>query len=120
MPLWLLNWAGWLLAHWREAIIVVALLAVFVVGVMTTRSCYKKPIKLDEAAIQKAQKAIQESDRKAMIDVLAESDAKEAQIDAAVANSKAEAVNAAAESRKRNSQLTNDQLARALEERANP
>ena len=76
----LANIVGFVSLYWRYFATGLAVLVLLVAVVFTYRSC-SKPAKLDEAAIQKAQNAIAENDRRKMIEVLAEIDTKEAEID---------------------------------------
>src|SRR5690348_9096984 len=66
------------IAKWAVVIcgIVIALFLVF-----SLRSCFNRPPKLDQKAIEKAQQAIAKEDRKEMIEVLADSAVKEQGID---------------------------------------
>ena len=117
MSLILANTIGYITAHWRW--FAIAALAVFVlVFGLWAKSCLTKTPKLDTAAIEKAQKAIAEQDRKVMIEVLAESDAKEAVADGIVNNAKAETINKEAESKAKWAAANNADLAAELERRA--
>lgn len=111
--IWFYQWA------WPAKLVSIAVLAALLIGIIAgVRSCGKKQPKLDQAEIQKAQKAIAEQDRKEMIDVLAQSDAKEAAADETEANANAAKVNAIAESKKQWSESSNEELAQELERRA--
>ena len=100
--------------NWK--VVVPAIVLIFIV-VFVYRSCHK-PARLDEAAIQKAQQAIAEHDRDAMVKILAESDVAEKHIDETLANAKTETVNAVAEAKKKANAMTNEELAAELEARS--
>ena len=82
------------------------------------KSCASKPPKLDQKEIQRAQTAIAEQDRKEMIQVLAESDAKEKAADATAVEANTVTVNAIAESKAKWSNASNEEMAAELERRA--
>ncbi len=92
---------------------------ILIVLVVAIRNCGRKPAKLDEAATQKAQVAIATQDREAMVQILAESQVKEKQIDANIANANIATTTAIVEAKKEARNLTNEELAKALEERLN-
>lgn len=118
MMLILANIAGWIVAHWRIVAYITLAGVLFVgVGLIFSR-CGKKQPKLDQQAIIKAQEAIAANDHKQMVEILANSDAQEAAIDQNVANSKAETINAAANSRQTWSNANNADLAAELERRS--
>lgn len=95
------------------------LIGVFVlVFALTMRSCFKKTPKLDEAEIQKAQQAIAVEDRKVMVEILANSDAKEAVADNVSANADVVKINTLKESRDKWSEATVDEMTAELERRA--
>ena len=76
------------------------------------RSCNKPP-KLDQKEIQKAQQAIQEQDRKVMVEILTNSTVREQAIDSNIKQAEE-----ATEAAKRDySKLSNDELAAELERR---
>jgi uncharacterized membrane protein YvbJ len=100
--------------HWK---LVLGGIILLVIVVFVYRACNRPP-KLDEKSIQKAQKAIAENDRKAMEEVLTESDVAEKQIDNNLANAENEKLKALQESRKRIAEMDNQQLAAELERRA--
>lgn len=95
------------------------LLVVLIAAGLFLRSCFSRKPKLDEKAIQTAQKAIAEQDRKTMIEVLTNSDVAEKRIDANLANAKTETINAIQDARKNAEQMTNEELAAELNRRAN-
>lgn len=100
--------------HWK---IILPVLAILVIGIFVYRFCNKPP-KLDEKAIQKAQQAIAENDRKAMEEVLIESEVAEKKIDQNLANADRQKLEAISEARKKVSQMNNEELAAELERRA--
>lgn len=79
----ILNIIGWITGHARYILVGLAIIVLFVAAGLTFRACKSKP-KFDEAAIKKAQDAIAKDDRKAMVEILAESDAKEQEIDGSI------------------------------------
>lgn len=100
--------------HWK---IILPVIAILIIGIFVYRACNKPP-KLDEKAIQKAQRAIAENDRKAMEEVLIESEVAEKQIDQNLANADRQKLEAISEARKKVSQMNNEELAAELERRA--
>lgn len=113
MILTLLNIYGFVKLHARYFGIGLAVLVLLIAIVFTYRSC-SRPAKLDEAAIQKAQNAIAENDRRKMIEVLAESDTKEAEIDSTLKQIEIDRERA----KKNYIDKTNAELAAELERRA--
>jgi len=114
----LANIAGWFVAHWRiVAYIVLAGILFIGVGLIFSR-CGKKQPKLDQEAIIKAQQAIAANDRKQMVEILANSDAKEAAIDQTVDNAKVATINAGANSRATWANANNEELRLELERRS--
>lgn len=109
----LANIVGFVSLYWRYFATGLAVLVLLVAVVFTYRSC-SKPAKLDEAAIQKAQNAIAENDRRKMIEVLAESDTKEAEIDSTIKQIEIDRERA----KKNYIDKTNAELAAELERRA--
>jgi len=106
--------AFFVLDNWKVVLPIVALLIALVFFVRW----WSRPPKLDEKAIQKAQQAIAENDRKAMVEVLVASDIAEKQIDDNLANAEMEKFKAFHEARKNAEALTNDELAAELNRRA--
>lgn len=104
-----------ILDNWK---IVLAVLAVLTITIVVYRACRPGPPKLDERAIQKAQQAIAENDRKAMTEVLVESEVAEKAIDQNLANAENEKLKALAEARQKAAGMTNEELAAELERRA--
>lgn len=113
----LANIAGWFVAHWRVLLYIAAGILILVLG-LWLKSCFTKTPKLDEKQIQKAQQAIAENDRKAMQEVLVESDVQEQKIDDNLVNAKVDRINAINEAKKKAAAMSNDELAQELERRA--
>lgn len=109
----LANIVGFVSLYWRYFATGLAVLVLLIAIVFTQRSC-SRPAKLDEAAIQKAQNAIAENDRRKMIEVLAESDTKEAEIDSTLKQIEMDRERA----KKNYTDKTNAELAAELERRA--
>lgn len=116
---WGLSALSWIVLqiqkYWMQILVVVGIVAL----VATISLYFRKKPKLDQKQIVEAQQAIAEQDRAKMVEILAISDAKEAEADGYVANSKVETVNAIQESKKKWNELSNDELAKELERRAN-
>lgn len=106
---------AFIVKNWRVGLIVVVAIAVLSMGWCIFKP---KPAKLDEKAIQAAQKAIADNDRATMEKILVESDVKEKQIDGTISNSKMDTYNAIEESKKKVSTMTNEELAAELNRRA--
>ena len=113
------NIIGYLYAHWRIVASVAAFLVIVVLSIVLIRSCGHRTPKLDQGQIIKNQQAVASQDRKQMQDAYVESKAKEAATDESVGNVKAAAVNAAVDARRDARQMTNDELAKYLNEAAN-
>jgi len=118
MLLILQNIAGFVYAHWRLFVYGLFALVVVIAVIVLFRSCGKTTPKLDQAEILKAQQAIANQDRKVMIDILANSNAREAATDQTVDNAKAAANDAATQARKDAANMSNEELAAELERRA--
>lgn len=101
----------------RFVLVGVALLIVLIVAGLVFRSCGSRKVKLDEKSIQAAQTAIATRDEVKMREVIANSDAKEAEATATAANASAVAVNAIAESKKRWANANVHELTAELEAR---
>jgi len=82
------------------------------------RSCFHKQPTLNQEEITKAQQAIAANDRKVMVDILANSNARQAATDQTVDNAKAAANDAATQARKDAANMSNEELAAELERRA--
>lgn len=108
---WFLKRVVWFVKdNWK---IVLPIFAVLIVVIFVNRAC-NKPAKLDEAAILKAQEAIAKEDRKEMIEILAESDNRKAEIDSSIKQ-----IEMDREASKKNyTGWTNDEIAAELERRA--
>lgn len=100
----------------RYLVMLLAFIILVLIG-MQIKGCFTRTPKFNEDEIRRAQKAIAEDNRKEMVEVLAQSEVREKNIDANVANAKVETVNAYTEARKKYSEMSNDDLARELEAR---
>ena len=80
LSLFIKNIFGWAVAHWRIAAGAACMLVLVIVFGLVFRSCNKPP-KLDQKEIQQAQKAIEENDRRVMVEILANSSVREQGID---------------------------------------
>jgi len=113
----LCGFTGWDISKVQKRLLlglmVIGFLAVCIIGGLIFKACHKAP-KLDEKAIQKAQQAIAKQDREAMLQVLAESDTKEAQVDSNIKL----AEQATKDAKKNYLGLSNDDLAAELERRS--
>lgn len=112
MPLFLLNIFGWVVAHWRLVLYLLAGLALILLVVFALKSCNKPPA-LNQQEIIKAQQAIEKNDRKVMVEILSNSDVREQGID----NSIKAAENATAEAKQNYQGKSNEELAAELERR---
>jgi hypothetical protein len=120
IKIWWEQW-GWQL----KAISIAVLLGIVLLSVVFYKACNRPP-KLNQVEIQKAQKAIAEQDRKEMIQVLAESEAREQVADEAreqvadetAVNANAEKLNAIHESKEKWATASTDDMAAELERRA--
>ena len=97
--------------------IVLIAVVVLVLG-LWLRSCFHKAPSLNQEEITKAQQAIAANDRKVMVDILANSNARQAETDQTVSNAKAAANDAATQARKDAANMSNEELAAELERRA--
>src|SRR6185369_536113 len=97
--------------------IVLIAIAVLALG-LWLRSCFHKAPSLNQEEITKAQQAIAANDRKVMVDILANSNARQAATDQTVDNAKAAANDAATRARKDAANMSNEELAAELERRA--
>jgi uncharacterized protein YpmS len=118
MALIIANIIGWARVHWRVLAYGVAALVLLIAVVVIYQSCGKREPKLNIQESERAKKAIAVEDRKEMLDVLVQSDAKEAEAEATEVNANAAKVNAIAESKKKWSEASNDEMAAELERRA--
>ena len=110
------NIAGFIVCHARYFMIGAAIAVLAVAIVITSKSCSPKP-KLDAAAVQKAQEAIADHDRSAMVSILVDSDTKAAAIDANRLDAETQKINAIYAAKKKFNDMTNDELAAELEAR---
>ena len=117
MSLFLANLWGWAVAHWRLVATLFGIVIVVAAVAVVWRGCRPAP-KLDEQQIRKAQQAIAAEDRREMLEVLAESDAREAVADETEINANAAKVNAIKESRDKWATASNAEMAAELERRA--
>lgn len=113
LMLFLANLFGWFMAHLRLILTLGAILILLIAVAVVYKRCSKPPY-LDEAAIQKAQKAIAENDRKVMVEVLAESDVKEQALDDTIKG----AEQATEDAKKSYADKTNKEIADELDRRA--
>jgi hypothetical protein len=114
IPGWHTFWNVFTLKAKLTAIGIILLLILVAFGGYKACKWLNPPPKLDEKAIKKAQDAIAKQDRKEMLEILAESDTKEDEIDASV-----DQIEQKREEAKQNyTGLTNDELAAELEKRA--
>jgi len=97
--------------------IVLIAVVVLILG-LWLRSCFHKAPSLNQEEITKAQQAIAANDRKVMVDILANSNARQAATDQTVSNAKAAANDAATQARKDAANMSNEELAAELERRA--
>ena len=97
--------------NWKVILPIAGVLLLVIIGY---RFCNRPP-KLDEKAIQKAQTAIAEQDRKAMVEVLTEIEVKEKQIDGNAVEAQAETFTAIKNAKEKAAAMTNEQLAAELE-----
>lgn len=101
--------------HWK---IVLPAIGLLILVVFLYRACQKPP-HLNEAEIQKAEIAVKEHNDKVLKDILVESDVREKQIDANVANAEKTTQDAILESKQRYQDLSSDELAAEIERRKN-
>jgi hypothetical protein len=99
--------------------VMIVIAIIVLVFAMWMRSCFTKTPKLNEAEIQKAQQSIAVEDRKQMVDILANSDAREAAIDGNISNAKANTINAIHDSREKWSKASDDEIKAELMRRMN-
>lgn len=92
------------------------IILIAVLAVVFSRSCGKAKVQLDEKELQQVHEAIESRNRQEMEDAFVVIEKKQAEIDANVANAKANAVNAAHEARKKVRDMTDQELMNFLEE----
>lgn len=102
----------------RRGLVAVVFAVVFLIVLMISR-CGDKPsnFKLNEAEIQRGEKAIKEANRKELEEILVDADVREKQIDKTIADGRTETINAIAESRKRYQEMTDAEIAAEFERR---
>lgn len=88
----------------------------FVVFLFRSCSVPASP-KLNEAEIQRGEQAVKEQNRRELEEVLVAAEVREQQINANLSASRADAINAIADARKRYREMTNDELATEFEKR---
>lgn len=110
------NILGWVVSHWKVAVVVA--ITIVVGCVLLFSRCGHTTPKLNEKQIAEAQKAIADGDRAKQEKVLVESIVAEEQIDANVANAKAETVNAIVDAKNRVKQMDDKSLVDELNRRA--
>lgn len=98
------------------AVVVIGLLFVLIL-VLSVRSCFNKPPKLNEAEIQKGEQAVKDRNDKVLKEILTNSDVQEAKINANISNSEADTVNAIKEAKEKYANMNTSDLAAELERR---
>lgn len=106
--------AGFFVRNWHLTLALVGIIVLFWLAFHFTH----RPPKLNQQQIQRAQTAIAKQDHDEMVQVLAESDTAEKQIDANVAYARTQVENAMNESKQTWSAKSNQELAEELERRA--
>lgn len=110
------NIFGWILAHGRQLIIGAVILAVVLTSaIIYTRCTRVKP--LTPQQIEKAQRAIQENDRKQLEEVFAEAEADQKIADGVVANAAEDREKAIAEAKAKAESMSLDEMAAELEKK---
>lgn len=103
--------------NWRLVAAVTGIVLVVALTIGFLRGCGSNKPKLDERSIQEAQIAIEQRNEQKLKEILVNSDVREQQIDANVANGRVATLEAAAEAKKRYEAMTFDELAKELEAR---
>lgn len=103
--------------NWR-VVLPVAVFAAIAFWFLIHYGCSKPAPKLNQEEIIKSQQAIAANDRKTQIEILTNSEVREANIDANVAAGRNATINAIANSRAEWSQKSNEEIAAELERRA--
>src|SRR5688572_43402 len=101
MSLILANIVGWIVANKRTVAILGAICLIALLTILLTRACAPAKPKLNEAEIQKGEQAVKERNDAALKEILVQSEVREKQIEANVANAEKETVNAIYESRRK-------------------
>lgn len=108
----------WNTYTWQPKLIALGVLLVLIlVVVFSFKGCGKSAPKLNEQEIQKGEQAVKERNDKELRQILTSSDVREAEIEANVANAKAETVNAIADAKAKYANMNTDELAAELERR---
>ena len=100
----------------RYLVMLLAFIILFLIG-MQMKGCFTRTPKFTEDENHRAQKAIADDSRKEMVEVLVESEVREKNIDANVADAKVETVNAYAEARKKYENMSMEQLQTEVNEK---
>lgn len=114
--IWSIWWGQWTI--WPKVISIAIVVIVLGLLIGFCKGEFKRSPKLNQVEIQKAQTAIATQDRKEMIEVLVQSDAREKAADASEIEANTVTVNAQAESRKQWANASNDEMAAELERRS--
>lgn len=108
---WVINYVR---RHKQMVAILAAILVIALLSILLTRSCGRKPV-LNEKELQEIHEAIESKERGKMEDAFVKVEAKQAEIEANVTNSKAIVVNAQYEAKKKVEAMTDEELAAYLE-----
>ncbi|MBX3288434.1 MAG: hypothetical protein KF855_03720 [Acidobacteria bacterium] len=112
------NIIGFVVTNKRYFFIGAAVLIGLVLVIGFLRSCGAGPTpKLNEVEIQRGEQAVKEQNRKELEEILINAEVRERQIDANLANGRAETVNAIDEARRKYRQMTNEDLSAEFEKR---
>lgn len=120
LEIWLAIWRRVKLVgyfFWDNPKVLWATVLIIALGLFLWRSCRPKPAKLNESEIIAAQQAIEKQDAAKLKEILANADVREAQIDANLANSETQKLNALADARKKYDAMSNEDLAKEIEAR---
>jgi hypothetical protein len=112
------NAIGYLYARRRIVLSVAAFLVILVLSIALFRACGHRAPKLNNDEILKSQQAIAANDRQTQIEILANSDVREQQIDSNIAAGRNATVNAIADSKAEWANKTNEEIAAELERRS--
>jgi predicted tellurium resistance membrane protein TerC len=115
LKLILANAFGWVVANWRMVAILAAIGVIAIASIFFVRGCSQRKAQLNEKELQQVHEAIETKERKKMEEVFVAVEVKEKEIDANVAYSNTQVVNAIAEAKKKASEMSNDELAAYLE-----
>ena len=103
---------------YKTAFIVGGIVLVAVLVAVVATKCGRREPKLNQPEIIKAQQAIEKQDRQQMIEILAQSDAREKAADAEAMRAESNTAQAVRESKQEWAEKSNDELAKELERRA--